>query len=86
LITNGHNYIAKAIELGATTIVHDEPINAYEPNVNYVKVRDSRKAASMIAADFYDHPSRQMKVIGITGTNGKTSWFQCSMLFVSNWA
>jgi UDP-N-acetylmuramoyl-L-alanyl-D-glutamate--2,6-diaminopimelate ligase len=72
-ISNGHDYIEKAIALGALVIVCDELPSTILPNITYVKVRDTNKALAFLAANFYDNPSAKLKLIGITGTNGKTT-------------
>jgi UDP-N-acetylmuramoyl-L-alanyl-D-glutamate--2,6-diaminopimelate ligase len=70
---NGHQYIDKAISLGAIAIVCEEmPISIVEA-VTYVKVKDSSYALGIMAANFYEEPSTRMKIVGVTGTNGKTS-------------
>jgi len=68
--TDGHKYIKNAIENGASVIVCEDVPNFECP---YVKVNDSRYALAIMGANFYDNPSKKMKVIGITGTNGKTT-------------
>lgn len=73
LTFDGHQFISKAIELGATVIVCEEfPKNLIQ-NITYVKVLDSNSALAIIASNFYDNPSSKLKLIGITGTNGKTT-------------
>jgi len=70
---DGHNFIDKAIENGATVIVcEDKPLKLNE-NVNYVIVDDAHKTLSVLANNFYDKPSKKLKLIGVTGTNGKTT-------------
>lgn len=70
---DGHDFIEKAIELGAVAIVcEDLPENKKE-NVTYVKVTDSTHALGYIACNYYDNPSYKLKLVGITGTNGKTT-------------
>lgn len=71
--TDGHNYIAKAIELGATAVVCETLPDRLNDSVAYLQVADSNVALGMIADAFYGHPSRQLKLVGITGTNGKTT-------------
>jgi UDP-N-acetylmuramoyl-L-alanyl-D-glutamate--2,6-diaminopimelate ligase len=71
--TDGHNYIAKAIENGARIIVAEAMPSNIAEGVTYVQVKDSSLAAGLMAAAFYGQPSHQMKVVGITGTNGKTT-------------
>ena len=71
--TDGHNYIETAIQAGAVAIVcEDLPENKKE-NVTYVKVTDSTHALGYIACNYYDNPSQKLKLIGVTGTNGKTT-------------
>ena len=67
---DGHNYIPKAIELGAGLIVHSEDIKI---NKNSILVTDTRKAGALIASEIHGNPSSKIKLIGITGTNGKTT-------------
>ena len=70
---DGHNYIASAIEKGAVAVVCEQMPETIAPNVVYIKTADSNKALGYIASNFYDNPSRKLKLIGITGTNGKTT-------------
>ena len=69
--TDGHNYIFQAVEKGAAGIIVEE----IDPNLNIpqYKVINSRKALADLSAAFYNYPSKSLKTIGITGTNGKTS-------------
>lgn len=73
LKTDGHSYINKAIESGAIAIVCEQLPEQQDPKITYVRVRNSRQAWAWMAANFYDHPSHKLKLVGITGTNGKTS-------------
>ena len=73
LVFNGHKFIDKAIELGATAIVCEELPKNLISNVVYIQVADSNSALAIIAANFYNNPSTKLKLIGITGTNGKTT-------------
>ncbi len=70
---DGHAYISKAIELGATTILCEVLPEIIKENICYLRVSDTTKALSLISAAFYDFPSEKMKVVGVTGTNGKTT-------------
>lgn len=70
---DGHKFISKAIEMGASAIVCEELPTQLSEKVTYVKVADSNAVLGELAAAFYDFPSTKMKVVGITGTNGKTS-------------
>lgn len=70
---DGHKFIDKAIQLGASAIVCEElPVNRDE-TVTYVEVKDSHQALALLAANFYGNPSQELKLVGITGTNGKTT-------------
>ena len=70
---DGHNYIASAIEKGAVAVVCEHMPETIAPNVVYIKTADSNKALGYIASNFYNNPSTKLKLIGITGTNGKTT-------------
>jgi len=70
---DGHLYISKAIEKGAVAIVCQELPEVLEDSVTYIKVLDSSNALGVIASNFYDNPSEKIKLIGVTGTNGKTT-------------
>ncbi len=74
ICTDGHDYISKAIEQGATVVVYDKAmIEEYFQRVTYIQVENSAKALAEIAATWYGNPSSKLKLIGITGTNGKTT-------------
>ena len=70
---DGHLYIGKAISLGATTIICEELPIRLEANITFIQVEDSSKTLAIIASNFYDNPSSKLKLIGVTGTNGKTT-------------
>jgi UDP-N-acetylmuramoyl-L-alanyl-D-glutamate--2,6-diaminopimelate ligase len=72
-VSNGHDFIEKAINLGATTIVCDTFPEVIVTGITYVKVKDTNAALAFMASNFYDNPSSKLKLIGITGTNGKTT-------------
>ena len=72
-VADGHTYIADAISYGASVIVHEKELDEYNPSVTYVRVLDTRDALGKIARNFYDNPSEKLKLIGVTGTNGKTT-------------
>lgn len=71
--TDGHHFIAKAIENGAIAVVCEEFPKEINENITYVKVKDSSAALGFIASNFYDNPSSQLTLVGVTGTNGKTT-------------
>jgi len=72
-LSDGHSFIDKSIEQGATVIVCETMPEALKDGVTYVQVKDSAATAGLMADAFYDFPSLQLKVVGITGTNGKTT-------------
>ena len=71
--TDGHKYINKAIENGAEIVVVEEDIKIENSEITIIKSKNTRKALALMGANYYDNPSNKMKIIGITGTNGKTT-------------
>lgn len=69
---DGHQFIAQAVKKGAAVIVHEDPWEAVY-GVTAVQVPSSRKALADISWEFWNHPERAIKLVGITGTNGKTT-------------
>jgi len=69
---DGHHFIAEAINKGAIALVVEKEINL-RPGITVIKVKDSRKALAILANQFYGFPSSKLKLIGVTGTNGKTT-------------
>lgn len=72
-ISDGHDFIEKAISLGAVAIVCDVFPENIVVGITYIQVKDTNKALAIMAANFYDNPSKDLKLVGITGTNGKTT-------------
>ncbi|MBP9848483.1 MAG: UDP-N-acetylmuramoyl-L-alanyl-D-glutamate--2,6-diaminopimelate ligase, partial [Flavobacterium sp.] len=72
-LSDGHDYIEKALSLGAIAVVCEEFPSVIVNGVTYVKVKDSNEALAFLAANYYDNPSENMKLVGVTGTNGKTT-------------
>ncbi|GHB70321.1 UDP-N-acetylmuramoyl-L-alanyl-D-glutamate--2,6-diaminopimelate ligase [Persicitalea jodogahamensis] len=70
---DGHDFIEKALDLGASAILCEELPAVTRPGVTYVQVLDSARAMGFLASAFYGHPSQDFHLIGVTGTNGKTS-------------
>ena len=70
---DGHQYIAQALERGASAVVCEELPQQRTPQVCFVRVANSARALGLMAAAFYDHPSTRLRLVGITGTNGKTT-------------
>ncbi len=71
--SDGHAYITTAIEKGATVIVCQDTPNILEPGITYLQVADSGEALALLASAWNGYPSEQIKLIGVTGTNGKTT-------------
>ncbi len=71
--TDGHQFIDKAINLGACAVVCQQLPAQLAANVSYLLVPDTAQALGIMAANFYENPSRKLKLVGITGTNGKTT-------------
>ena len=81
--SDGHTYIGKAIAAGAAAVAYEDDeglrkaVSEYEGGaigkVTLVKVKNSRHASAMMAANFFDNPSKKLTLVGITGTNGKTT-------------
>ena len=69
--TDGHEFVQQAIEKGAAAVVVSKAV--VTDQVSVIEVADSRQALAKVAANYYQHPSRQLKLFGITGTNGKTT-------------
>lgn len=71
--SDGHEFIKAAIQKGAVAIVCEKLPEALSESITYVTVKDSAKALGTIAANFYGNPSAKLKLVGVTGTNGKTT-------------
>lgn len=72
LSVDGHQFIEEAIYKGAVCIVHSKPVACKNKDVFYYQTHDMIKCLNEVACIFYDHPSQHLKMIGVTGTNGKT--------------
>lgn len=71
--TDGHRFIDQAIAAGAKVIICETLPTEIASSVTFVRVPDSAEALGLIATNYFDHPSRDLKLVGITGTNGKTT-------------
>lgn len=71
--SDGHTFIEKAVSAGAIAVVAEKLPDAISDKATYVTVKDSAKALGIIASNFYGNPSARLKVVGVTGTNGKTT-------------
>ncbi|SHG22624.1 UDP-N-acetylmuramoyl-L-alanyl-D-glutamate--2,6-diaminopimelate ligase [Chryseobacterium sp. OV279] len=72
-VADGHSYIASSVEKGAKAVVCEEFPEILNEDVTYIKVKDSSQTLGHLASNFYGNPSQKLKLIGVTGTNGKTS-------------
>jgi UDP-N-acetylmuramoyl-L-alanyl-D-glutamate--2,6-diaminopimelate ligase len=72
-LVDGHDFIPKTIECGACCIVCEEIPDNPNSSITYIKVNDSQESLGLIASKWYNKPSAKLKLIGITGTNGKTT-------------
>ena len=71
--SDGHEYIAKAIELGAIAVVCEKLPDTVTDKITFASVKNSGQALGIIASNFFGNPSEKMKLTGVTGTNGKTT-------------
>lgn len=71
--TDGHRYIDDVIQKGAKAVVIDKELEEYSDNITYIKVNDSRVAMPLLAKNFFGDPLQDIDLIGVTGTNGKTT-------------
>ena len=72
-LSDGHDYINKAIELGAVAIICDTLPETTQKGITYVQVKDTNTALAFMAANYFEDPSAKLKLVGVTGTNGKTT-------------
>ncbi len=70
---DGHDFVAEVIKKGAAAVVIDEKFASPVNGTTYIYVRDTQEVLAKIANNFYDNPTQDIKIIGITGTNGKTT-------------
>lgn len=72
-VSDGHDFIAKAISLGASVVVCETLPDTVSEGVTYIQVADTSSTLAYMAANFYGNPSADLKLVGVTGTNGKTT-------------
>ena len=72
-VSDGHDFIEKALNLGAVAIVCDTFPEILIEGITYIQVKDTNKALAYMAANFFGNPSKKLQLVGITGTNGKTT-------------
>jgi UDP-N-acetylmuramoyl-L-alanyl-D-glutamate--2,6-diaminopimelate ligase len=72
-VSDGHSFINSAIEKGANIIIHEDFNEDFNENITYIKVKDASKTLGQLASNFFGNPSEKLNLVGVTGTNGKTS-------------
>jgi UDP-N-acetylmuramoyl-L-alanyl-D-glutamate--2,6-diaminopimelate ligase len=70
---DGHEFITQTIDDGAVAIICQDIPEKKQSGITYIQVLDSNEALAIVAANFYDNPSEKLKLVGVTGTNGKTT-------------
>ncbi|MCH3881885.1 MULTISPECIES: UDP-N-acetylmuramoyl-L-alanyl-D-glutamate--2,6-diaminopimelate ligase [Tenacibaculum] len=73
VLSDGHQFIDKAINLGATVVICEAIPSEKLTGITYVQVQDSDVALAIMASNFFDNPSKRLELVGVTGTNGKTT-------------
>ncbi len=73
LHTDGHLFVADAIKRGAAGIVHSQDLRSYSERISYVQVENTRESLARMASAFFGHPAKDLRVIGVTGTDGKST-------------
>ncbi|MEI6856029.1 Mur ligase domain-containing protein [Psychrilyobacter sp.] len=81
---DGHKYINSAIQRGARLIVVSQKIEVKDTGINVVRVKNTRKILGRLASNFYDSPEKKLKILGVTGTNGKTTTVYLLHTFLEN--
>jgi UDP-N-acetylmuramoyl-L-alanyl-D-glutamate--2,6-diaminopimelate ligase len=82
--SNGLDYLPQAMKNGANSVVSEFPLDKKYHGLTWVQVKNIRRVASRISAGFFDNPSKDMYVIGVTGTNGKTTQVSLKPLIFLN--
>ncbi len=83
-LSDGHHFIDKALSLGAIAVVCEEFPDVIVNGVTYVKVKDTNEALAFLAANYYENPSENIRLIGVTGTNGKTTIASLSTFIIKS--
>ncbi len=70
---DGHDFIEAAVDSGARAVIYSRDLHSFRSGINYIRVSDPYSAYARLVECYYDFPARKLKIIGVTGTNGKTS-------------
>ena len=81
-VVDGHEFIEQAISQGAKAIVCEVMPEEKQEDITYIVVEDSNKALAVIASNLYDNPSTKIKLVGVTGTNGKQQSLRYYMTYL----
>ena len=73
LHADGHRFIADAVRRGAVAVLHSAPVEGRAEGVGYARTENTRGLLSAVSAEFYGRPSERLRIIGVTGTDGKSS-------------
>lgn len=83
---DGHLYIPKAIEQGAVAVMCEEMPEAQQAGVTYIQVESTEEVVGQLATNFYGNPTSKLRLVGVTGTNGKTTIATLYIICSENWA
>lgn len=72
-VVDGHSFINEVIKKGSKVVIYENNLEDFQKGITYIKVADTHEVIGTISGNFYDNPSRKLKLIGVTGTNGKTT-------------
>lgn len=72
-VTDGHKYIDNAIENGSNVIFHERELEDYQENITYIQLKNTRYSLAELSSALFENPSKELDIVGITGTNGKTT-------------
>jgi len=83
-LTDGHKYIKDALKRGAVAVVVEHEVDLH-PEITFIKVTDTRQALALLSSAFYNYPSQKLSLVGVTGTNGKTTTTYITKSILNSW-